>query len=326
MRRVTTIAALRQDLAAERRHGHTVALVPTLGALHDGHLANVRIAAGLADVVVVSIFVNPTQFDRPDDLAAYPRTLAADEAALRALGEHTPAYVFVPEEREMYPRPPRTTVHVSGITEVLEGASRAGHFDGVATVVTKLFNIVQPDVAVFGRKDFQQNVVIRRFVEDLDQPVRLVFTPTVREDDGLARSSRNQRLDADGRATAAAIPRALRAAVSAARRARAEGRAPDPVRVREAALATLTGGPDLDVDYVEVVDPDTLAPPDAPRGEEAGGTSTEPTSAPGPSRRLLVAVAAFVGDVRLIDNVEIGDPDDEERLLAATEPTATPHD
>ena len=312
MRRVTTIAALRQDLAAERRRGRTVALVPTLGALHAGHLANVRIAAAAADVVVVSIFVNPTQFDRPDDLAAYPRTLDADEAALRALGEQAPAYVFVPDTDEMYPGVAATTVHVAGVTEVLEGASRRGHFDGVATVVTKLCNIVQPDVAVFGRKDFQQNVVIRRLVEDLDLPVRLVFTPTVRETDGLAGSSRNQRLDPDARARAVALPRALRAAVLAAGADRDAGAAPDPSRVREAALATLRHVPGLDVDYLEVVDPDTLV-------------NASP-SAPGPSRRLLVVVAAFLGDVRLIDNVVIGDPDDEGRLLAATATAATRHD
>lgn len=335
MRRVTTIAALRQDLAAERRRGRTVALVPTLGALHAGHLANVRIAAEAADVVVVSIFVNPTQFDRPDDLAAYPRTLDADEAALRALGEHGPAYVFVPDAAEMYPVGAATTVHVAGVTEVLEGASRRGHFDGVATVVTKLFNIVQPEVAVFGRKDFQQNLVIRRLVEDLDLPVRLVFSPTVRETDGLARSSRNQRLGPEARARAVAVPRALRAAVLTAGADRDAGGAPDPSRVRESALATLRDVPGLDVDYLEVVDPDTLTPPDpaaplvrgdAARGEDAGAAANASPSAPGPSRRLLVAVAAFLGDVRLIDNVEIGDPDDEARLLAATATAATRHD
>ncbi|MBS3941293.1 MAG: pantoate--beta-alanine ligase [Actinobacteria bacterium] len=323
MRRVTTIADLRGALDDERRRGRTIALAPTLGALHEGHLANVRIAAGHADVVVVSVFVNPTQFDRADDLAAYPRTLEADEAALRSLGADAPAYVFAPSEAEMYPSSPRTTVHVAGVTEVLEGASRPGHFDGVATVVTKLFNIVGPDVAVFGRKDFQQNVVIGRFVADLDLPVRLVLTPTVREPDGLALSSRNRRLDADGRAAAAAIPKALRAAVRAAREDRTAGRAPDPTHVRAAALATLSAVPALTVGYVEVVDPDTLAPPDpAARGGEAAGPTTPPAGRE--PRPLLVTVAASVDGVRLIDNVEIGDTDDEDRLLAATE-AATPH-
>ncbi|MFA9444168.1 pantoate--beta-alanine ligase [Egicoccus sp. AB-alg6-2] len=323
MQRLTTIAEVRAAVAAERRAGRTVALAPTLGALHEGHLENVRIAAAHADVVVVSVFVNPTQFDRPDDLAAYPRTLAADEDALRGLGEHAPAYVFAPDEREMYPVPPATTVHVADVTTVLEGASRPGHFDGVATVVTKLCNIVAPDVAVFGRKDFQQNVVIRRLVTDLDLPVRLVFTPTVREADGMAMSSRNRRLDADGRAAAAAIPQALRAAVLAARDGRDRDGAVDPGRVRAAALATLADVPAVVVDYVEVVDPDTLAPPDAPRGE-AVGTATSPSTAAGPSRALLVAMAATVGGVRLIDNVEIGDAADEDRLLAATS-AAAPH-
>ncbi|GGI07768.1 pantoate--beta-alanine ligase [Egicoccus halophilus] len=319
MRRVTSIADLRTALAAERRAGRTVALAPTMGALHDGHLANVRRAAAEADVVVVSIFVNPTQFDRADDLAAYPRTLDADEAALRGLGGAAPAYVFAPFEREMYPTTPTTTVHVGGgITEVLEGASRPGHFDGVATVVTKLFHVVEPDVALFGRKDAQQNLVIRRFVTDLDVPVRLVFTPTVREADGLARSSRNQRLSAGARAAAVGLPRALRAGVLAARVDREADRAPDPGRVRHAALATLASVPDVAVDYLEVVDPDTLAPPDAARGEAAGVPAAS-SSAPGPSRRLLVATAAVVGGVRLIDNVEVGDVEDEDRLLAATD-------
>lgn len=312
MQTVTTVNSLRQAVDELRTQGE-IALVPTMGALHEGHLANVRLAAQVADTVVVSIFVNPTQFDRPDDLAAYPRDLDADRAALAALGDAAPAIVFAPEEREVYPRPPRTTVHVSEVSDRLEGASRPGHFDGVATVVTKLFNIVAPDLAVFGRKDAQQNHVIRTLVDDLDVPVELVLAPTVREPDGLALSSRNRRLSAGQREAALALPRALAAAVQAARRARDRGEPVTADLLRAAGEATLADAPQVDVDYLAVVEPDTFMPPDAPREEASEGAGEPPAS-----RRLLVAVAATVGPVRLIDNVEVGDPDDEQRLLAAT--------
>jgi pantoate--beta-alanine ligase len=318
VRRVTTIAGIREAVAEARAAGRRIGLVPTMGALHEGHLSLVRLAATHADTVVVSIFVNPTQFDRADDLEAYPRDLEGDEAALAALGSSAPALVFVPAAREVYPRPGLTTVHVAGLTEPMEGASRAGHFDGVATVVTKLFNIVGPDVAVFGRKDVQQLQVIRRMVADLDVPVEIVPGPTVREPGGLALSSRNRRLDAHQRQAAGSLSQALGAAVAAARAARAAGRRPDPGVLRQEALATLAAAPEVDVDYVEVVDPDTLAPPDGPRGEAASpadATSTATSTAGGD--RLIVAVAASVGPVRLIDNVEVGDADDEGRLLAA---------
>jgi pantoate--beta-alanine ligase len=318
VRRVTTIAQVREAVAAARATGHRIGLVPTMGALHEGHLSLVRLAAERAETVVVSIFVNPTQFDRAEDLAAYPRDLEGDLAALAALGADAPALVFVPSPAEIYPRPGLTTVRVAQLTAPMEGASRAGHFDGVATVVTKLFNIVGPDVAVFGRKDVQQLQVLRRMVADLDVPVEIVPGPTVREPGGLAVSSRNRRLDVSQRRSAFALSRALGAAVEAARSAQDRGRLPDPAVLREAALATLAAVPEVDVDYVEVVDPDTLAPPDGPRGEAAGPDDV--TSAAMPARgddRLIVAVAASVGSVRLIDNVEVGDRDDEERLLTA---------
>lgn len=317
MKRVTRIGDLRAAVRAARRDGRRVGLVPTMGALHEGHLELVRVARQRCDLLVVSVFVNPTQFDRADDLAAYPRDLQGDEAALAGLGDAAPDLVFAPEVDEVYPRDPVTHVRVGGLTEVLEGASRPGHFDGVATVVTKLFNLVQPDVAVFGRKDAQQLLVIRRMVADLDQPVEILGVPTVREPDGLALSSRNRRLDPASRAAALAVPRALRAAVLVAREARSAGRAPDPARVRAAAVATLDAVPAVVVDYVEVVEPDTLAPPDPVAGGEVAGDPTSPASAPG-RRHLLVAVAAFVGGIRLIDNVELGDTDDEDRLLTAT--------
>jgi pantoate--beta-alanine ligase len=318
VRRVTTIAQVRAGVADARAAGHRIALVPTMGALHEGHLSLVRLAAEHAGTVVVSIFVNPTQFDRSDDLDAYPRDLEGDEAALAALGEQAPSLVFVPALAEVYPRPGLTTVRVAELTAPMEGASRAGHFDAVATVVTKLFNMVGPDLAVFGRKDVQQLQVIRRMVADLDVPVEIVPGPTVREAGGLALSSRNRRLDAGQRRSALLLSRALSAAVEAARSARAQGLRPRAGVLQEAALATLSTAPEVDVDYVEVVDPDTLAPPDGPRGEATGPDrrTTDGEAAAG-SDRLIVAVAASVGPVRLIDNVEVGDPDDEDRLLTA---------
>jgi pantoate--beta-alanine ligase len=302
VRLVTTFADLRTAVRAARAEGLRTVLVPTMGALHAGHLALVRLAAEHGDHTVVSVFVNPTQFDRPDDLAAYPRDLAGDEAALAALGDAAPALVFAPDVAEVYPRPPLTTVRVAGLTDRLCGGTRPGHFDGVATVVTKLLNLVQPDAAVFGRKDFQQLQVIRRLVADLDLPVTVVAGPTVREAGGLALSSRNRRMSAGERTAALALSRALRAAVLAARSARPHGQLV-PAELHAAAATVLTATDGVAVDYLEVLDPDTLAPlPDAVAGDA----------------RVLVAVAAFVGPVRLIDNVEVGDPADEERLLAAT--------
>jgi pantoate--beta-alanine ligase len=215
--------------------------------------------------------------------------------------------VFAPDVAEVYPRPPVTTVTVTGLTDRLCGASRPGHFDGVATVCTKLFSIVQPDVAVFGRKDFQQLTIIRRVVADLDLPVEIVGAPTVREPDGLAMSSRNRRLDADERAAALALSRALRDGVEAARATAVDGLLPPAEAVHAAVAATLAAAPGVTVDYVEVLDPETLAPvpqdpgdgpPDAARGEAGDG--------PPEVAQLLVAVAAFVGPVRLIDNVVVG--------------------
>jgi len=300
--RVTTIAEVRAHLAALRERGATVGFVPTMGALHEGHLSLVRLAAERADTVVVSIFVNPTQFDRADDLVAYPRDLAADEEALSALGVAAPEVVFAPSVTELYPQPSATTVSVSGLADHLCGASRPGHFDGVGLVVTKLLHIVTPDVAVFGRKDRQQLQIVRRLVSDLDLPVEIVGGPTVREHDGIALSSRNGRLTPADRAEARALSQGLRAAVLTARSARAEGRAVNPDELRSAATAVLQQA-GVRLDYLDVVDPETMHPTSRAVGE--GG-------------RLVVAVAAFVGPVRLIDNVEVGELDDEERLLEAT--------
>ena len=305
MERLTSITGVRAHVAAARAAGRRVALVPTMGALHAGHLALVRLAADHADTVVVSVFVNPTQFDRPDDLAAYPRDLEGDEAALVALGDAAPAAVFAPDADELYPSAPLTTVHVARLTEGLCGAGRPGHFDGVATIVTKLFNVVAPDVAVFGRKDAQQLRVIRRMVADLNLPVEVVDGPTVREPDGLALSSRNRRLSAVDRAAALALPAALRAAVLTAVEYRTAGDPLDPAVVRAAAAGRLAREPGVTVEYLEVVDPETLGAP----GDAAS--------------RVLVALAAHVGPVRLIDNVEVGDLEEERRLLHATGPAAS---
>jgi pantoate--beta-alanine ligase len=303
MRRVSTVAELRTAVDDLRRRGASIGFVPTMGALHEGHLDLVRRTAEEAGAVVVSIFVNPRQFDRADDLEAYPRDLAADEAALAALGDATPAVVFTPQVHEMYPSDPAVTVTVGGgLADRLCGASRPGHFDGVVTVVAKLLNQVQPDVAGLGRKDRQQLQIIQRMVTDLDVPVRILAVPTVRDHDGVAISSRNRLLTGGQRADARVLSRALAEAVHVARTRRQDGAPLAPAELH-AALTRIVGAvPAVEPDYLEVVDPSTLAPPDGPVPADA---------------RLLVAVAAFIGPVRLIDNVELGDLADEDALLAA---------
>jgi pantoate--beta-alanine ligase len=324
MERVTSIADLRERVAAARAAGRRVGLVPTMGALHAGHLSLVSHCRTLADLVVVSIFVNPTQFGPGEDLEAYPRDLDGDQARLAALGPDAPDLLFAPSAAEMYPAglPPRTRVHVAGLTEHLCGRSRPGHFDGVALVVTKLHGAVAPDVAVYGRKDYQQLRVIQQVAADLNQPVEVVGGPTVREPDGLAMSSRNAYLDPTQREAARVLSRGLRAGVVAARTARADGVRPDAGMIREAVRVTIAEEPQARIDYVDVVDVDTLAPPDARRREqEPGPGSGSPPAPPDHTTgeaRWLAAVAVHVGPARLIDNVVIGDPDDEDRLLAAT--------
>jgi len=277
MRTVRTVAALREALAAPRREGRSIGLVPTMGALHEGHLSLVRRARAANEIVVVSLFVNPTQFAPTEDLASYPRDEARDAELAAAAGA---ALLFAPPVEEVYPDGFATTVRVRGVSEPLEGAQRgAGHFDGVATVVTKLLNMAGPDVAYFGQKDAQQAAVIRRVVRDLDLPVRIEICPTVRELDGLAMSSRNAYLTADERPRAVALKRAIDAARAAVR----DGER-DPAAVVAAARAPMA---ELDVEpeYVALVDPETFAPV-AQIGD----------------RDVLVAVAARVGRARLIDN------------------------
>lgn len=306
MERSTTIADLRERVRSLRAAGRSIGFVPTMGALHEGHLALVRLAAQRADAVVVSIFVNPTQFDHADDLTTYPRDLAGDERALADLGAAAPAVVFAPDGPEIYPHAPLTTVSVARLGEHLCGAARPGHFDGVATVVTKLLAIVAPDLAVFGRKDRQQLQVVRQLVADLNLPVEIVAGPTVRERDGLALSSRNRRLGPADRAAALTLSQALRAGVTAAEQARAAGREVLPAAVHQAASVPLRAD-GVDLDYLEVVDAREMQP------------TVEPISA---ARPAVLAVAAEVAGVRLIDNVELGDAADEARLMAASEPGA----
>jgi len=280
---VTTIAGVRTRRRELWRCGRTVAFVPTMGALHDGHLSLVDHAAAAADEVWASVFVNPTQFGPGEDLDAYPRDLDRDRTLLQQRGV---SLLFAPGEKEMYPRPTATRVTVPALAAGLCGTSRAGHFDGVALVVAKLLNIVQPDVLVLGAKDWQQSVVVRRMVGDLDLPVRVLVAPTVRAADGLALSSRNAYLARDERARAAVVHRAL---CAGAERIAAGERSRPAVEARMAAeVATV---PEARLQYVAAVDPETLAPAD-------------PLCGP----RCLLAVAVTVGRTRLIDNLLVEVP------------------
>jgi pantoate--beta-alanine ligase len=276
MRTVRTVAALRELLAEPRRAGRSIGLVPTMGAFHEGHLSLMRAARERCDLVVVSLFVNPTQFDETADLAAYPRDEAHD-AALAA--EEGVDVLFAPPVEEVYPDGFATTVRVEGLTGTLEGAHRPGHFDGVATVVAKLFNMVGPDVAFFGQKDAQQAAVIRRLVRDLDLPVQIDVRPTVRDADGLALSSRNQRLAPAERRRALTLVRALRDLAAAAD---AGGAVEDALALGRLAMAQ----EGVEPEYLVAVHADTLAPVQSFQEGE-----------------VLVAVAARVGEVRLIDNI-----------------------
>ena len=287
---IHSVAELRAALREPRRSGWTIGLVPTMGAFHEGHLSLMRRARRDCDVVVVSLFVNPAQFNDPADLERYPRDRPRDEALAAEIGVD---HLFAPAVNEVYPPGFATTVSVAGITETLEGAHRGrAHFDGVTTVVTKLFNMVGPDVAYFGQKDAQQALVIRRLVRDLDMPVRVEVCPTVREADGLALSSRNAHLSPTDRARATALHRALSAvqdAVSAGER--------DPNLVQARALAVLDSE-GIDPDYLKLVSPDTLVPV----------TEIEDD--------FLAVLAAHVGETRLIDNQLIQPSLNHEREVA----------
>jgi pantoate--beta-alanine ligase len=276
MNLIRSVGELRAALLGPRHSAQTIGLVPTMGAFHEGHLSLMRRARRDCDVVVVSLFVNPAQFNDPADLDRYPRDHPRDEALASELGVD---YLFAPAVDEVYPPGFATTVSVAELTSSLEGAHRGrSHFDGVTTVVAKLFNMVGPDVAYFGQKDAQQALVVRRMVHDLDMPVRIDVCPTVRESDGLALSSRNAHLSPADRARATALHRALVAvqdAVSAGER--------DAAALRARANAEL-GADAIEPDYFELVSTETLAPVSRIDGD------------------TLAVVAAYVGETRLIDN------------------------
>lgn len=276
MQTIRHLQALRDAISAWKAAGERIALVPTMGALHSGHMALVEVAKHQAERVVVSIFVNPMQFGPNEDFSRYPRKEQSDS---RMLAEAGVSLLWLPPVDVMYPEGFASTVSVSGVSELLDGAHRPGHFDGVATVVTKLFNQVRPDVALFGEKDWQQLQVIRRMVADLDMAVEIQGVPTQREDDGLALSSRNVYLVDRDRAAAVALPRAL----GAAARAIEGGAAPEAALTQARETLTAAG---FEVDYVELVDAETLGPADAAR-----------------PRRLLAA--ARIAGTRLIDNVAV---------------------
>ena len=276
MQTIRQLDALRDLVRGFRAAGERVALVPTMGALHAGHMALVDAARRQADRVVVSIFVNPKQFGPSEDFAQYPRREASDSRMLVEAGADV---LWMPPVEVMYPEGFATNIAVSGVSEPLDGAARPGHFDGVATVVTKLFNQVRPDIALFGEKDWQQLQVIRRMVADLDMDVEIQGVLTQRDDDGLALSSRNAYLVAEDRSAAVALPRAL----GAAARAIADGGDVEAALAQARDALTAAG---FTVDYVALLDAETLGAPDAER-----------------PRRLLAA--ARIAGTRLIDNIPV---------------------
>jgi pantoate--beta-alanine ligase len=276
MHEIATPAAMRAWADQARADGRRIALVPTMGYLHDGHLRLVAEAQRRADVCVTSIFVNPLQFGANEDLAAYPRDLDRDRAALERAGVDV---LYLPTGESMYPAGFQTEVNVGGVSERLCGGSRPGHFRGVATVVTKLFSAVKPHVAVFGEKDFQQLAVIRRMTADLDLGIEIVGVPTVREADGVAMSSRNAYLSPAERVAARCLSRALAATRAAFARGERHAEA-----LLESARAVLRAEPLASLDYAELVDAETMRPID-------------PVDRP-----ALLALAVFVGRTRLIDN------------------------
>jgi pantoate--beta-alanine ligase len=290
--RVASKAEIRTAVAEARREGKTVGFVPTMGALHEGHLALVRAAHARTAFVVVSIFVNPTQFAPGEDYERYPRDLNKDCGLLAAEGVEI---VFAPTPEVMYGSDPQVTVEPGRVAQPWEGALRPGHFRGVATIVTKLLNTVRPDLAFFGEKDYQQLLVVEKVVADLDLGVGIVRVPTTREADGLALSSRNAYLATDDRERAKGIPEALEAAVQAAAWGETD---PEALRtaMREAAEERHVA-----LDYAEIVDPTTLEPL---------------TSLSGPARAII---AGRVGSTRLIDNCEIVPVASEVVVLGATE-------
>lgn len=279
VKKISNIVAMRAWSKRQKSNGQVIGFVPTMGALHEGHLSLVRAALKRCDAVVVSIFVNPTQFGPGEDYKRYPRTLTRDLQLLRTIGVDA---VFTPRTQDMYPSGFETTVHVGKLAEKLCGPFRPGHFDGVATVVTKLFEIVRPDFAFFGHKDYQQQLIIKQVVRDLDLPVRIVDLPTVREPDGLAMSSRNRYLSASDRVHA----RKLYNALIGARQMVARGEK-NASTIRNGIRKILRKIPGGMIDYVSLCDPATLE-----ERKKVGGA-------------ILAALAVRIGRTRLIDNLLI---------------------
>lgn len=276
MKIATTIESARAATRAVHREDNRVALVPTMGALHEGHLSLVRMAKARSDFVAVSVFVNPLQFGPTEDLARYPRNFERDRDLLEGEGADL---IFAPTVTEMYPTPAITYVNVEGLSERLDGQSRPGHFRGVTTVVAKLFHIVEPDIALFGQKDAAQVAIIRRMVRDLDMPVEILVGPIVREPDGLAMSSRNAYLDPAQRKRALVLSRALNCVGELFGKGETSA-----AKLIAAGEKVFGQEPDVRLDYFSAVDPDSLEAVD------------------NISRATLVAVAAYVGTTRLIDN------------------------
>lgn len=276
MQTVSTIVELRRTLCAVRAEGKRVGFVPTMGYLHDGHLALVEASRSQCDVTVVSIFVNPTQFGPTEDLAAYPRDFLRDQRLCADAGVDI---IFAPGEREVYPMQFQTFIDLEELTKPLCGAFRSGHFRGVATVVSKLFNMVQPDVAFFGQKDFQQCAIVRRLVVDLNFPIQIVTIPTIREPDGLAMSSRNRYLTAEERQRALVISRGLFEAATEFEKGER-----DVAKLVASAKRSLNAVDRLQ--YLELVDADSLLKAESPL-----------------CRPAALCVAAYVGSTRLIDNL-----------------------
>lgn len=272
-----TAEELRSFVTEERKQGHCIAFVPTMGALHEGHLSLVRRALKENDCCIVSVFVNPTQFNNPRDLETYPRTLDADSHLLASIGTTA---LFAPAVETIYPEPDTRVFHVGAVAEVMEGKYRPGHFNGVMQVVSRLFDLVQPDCAYFGEKDFQQIAVLRAMAREIKSPVEIIACPIVREEDGLARSSRNTLLSEEGRAQAPNIYRILS-------ESRTWSKELSPKEVIERATQLLDAIPTLRVEYFEIVDADTLQP--ITRWEDS----------PKPHGCITV----YCGEVRLIDNI-----------------------
>ena len=289
MERLETIAEVRRALAPLRRQGDRIGLVPTMGALHEGHLSLIDRCRERSDVVVASVFVNPTQFGPDDDFEQYPRDLDDDQ---RRLAERGVDWLFAPSAEEMYPDCPRVGFEIGELTDHLCGPRRPGHFEGVLLVVSKLLHIVRPDVAVFGQKDLQQLIVIRRMAHDLNDPVEIVAGPIVREADGLAMSSRNQYLTPAQRAQATALCEALQQAhqrIAAGERSAAA--------LIDQMHSRISAEPDVEAEYVEIVELERLQPVEALDG------------------RIAIAVAAHVGATRLIDNLVLEIKDDTVRTI-----------